>query len=385
MRNLKKTAAVLLAAAMSVTVAGPALAETTAEVAGIETYGGDLSAKTYDGIEFSVENLGVSEMALGSIINPASNGLTAQRILEKKRFYDNGTDAQWLDEAQKKAVEAFVADWKAAHINGQMSEEEIFRAIYDHLTQTVTYDKASANSQSSYGALIEKRCICGGYANAFMTLAKACGLEVKYVLTADHAFNLVRVSGTWYATDTTQNMFKRNSTAGAYYMHTTPAVDTSLTEKVERINERNRNKGKKIDSENAKYQAAIETAFADDAIFHMDNTHLVDTMLDGIVARIDPGERSQRIYLILYTDGKSYREFYEYQISYNGMQDKLHHIIAENLRGMEVGQKTIKDTSSCNFRYSKELGEDGMQTIRSLWTDEAGADFAIVDCQIYLQ
>ena len=72
-------------------------------------------------------------------------------------------------------------------------------------------------------------------------------------------------------------------------------------------------------------------------------------------------------------------------MSYNGMQDKLHHVIAENLRGMEAGGKTIKDTSSCNFRYSKELGEDGMQTIHSLWTDEAGADFAIVDCQIYLQ
>ncbi|MCI8511220.1 MAG: hypothetical protein HFE83_04405 [Lachnospiraceae bacterium] len=211
----------------------------------------------------------------------------------------------------------------------------------------------------------------GGYANAFMRLAKACGLEVRFVITADHAFN--------------QNMFKRNSTAGAYYMHTTLADDLSLAEKVERINERNRNKGKKIGSENAKYQAAIETAFANDAIFHMNNTHLVDTMLDGITGRIDPGERSQRIDLILYTDGKSYREFYEYQMSYNGMQDKLHHVIAENLRGMEAGGKTIKDTSSCNFRYSKELGEDGMQTIRSLWTDEAGADFAIVDCQIYLQ
>ena len=42
--------------------------------------GGTLEAKTYEGIEFSLENLGVSSMAVGSILYPKANTVTAQRM-----------------------------------------------------------------------------------------------------------------------------------------------------------------------------------------------------------------------------------------------------------------------------------------------------------------
>ncbi|CAI7678472.1 unnamed protein product, partial [Penicillium discolor] len=61
------------------------------------------------------------------------------------------------------------------------------------------------------GGLIDKRVICGGYADTFNLLARKAGLESIYVsgIIADsgsgHAWNHVKVDGVWKAVDTTWN------------------------------------------------------------------------------------------------------------------------------------------------------------------------------------
>ncbi len=315
-KHMKSTANVfittmVLAAGIALGEAQTVTAETTADVIGIEAYGGDLSAKTYQNVEFSVENLGVSSMALGSIINPSSNIVTAQRILEKKHFYDNGTDGSWMNQDQSRAVEDFLNQWKAANISSGMSEEDMFRTIYDYMTSTITYEKEAPNGQSSYGALIDKRCVCGGFTNGFLKMAKACGLDAKYLILSDHAFNLVNVSGKWYATDTTQKVYNSRSTVGVYYLHTTPELDDAIEEKVKAINERNQNKGQTIDDENVKYQGFIQEALNENAIFHVNDENLVSGLLDYVMGKVDANQYRQRIFMILYTDGNDFTNFHK--------------------------------------------------------------------------
>lgn len=385
MYKRNKVLALILTAAMSVIGTQTAVAETTSDVIGIEAYGGDLSAKIYEDIEFSVENLGVSSMALGSIINPSANTTTAQRILEYKRVYDNGTDHIWMSQEQSKAVDDFLAQWKSAYISSGMSDEDKFKTIYDYMTSTITYEDNAPNEQSSYGALIDKRCVCGGFTNGFLKMANACGLDAKYLAVSNHAMNLVNVSEKWYATDTTMKIYNNCTTAGVYYLHTTPELDISIEEKVKIINERNQNRGQTIADENVKIQGFTQEAFSRNAVFHVYDENLVPELVNYVIGNLDTHQRSQRIFMILYTDGNDFTNFHRMRFSYNGKQDRIHKVVASELKGRQIGGKTIKESSSCNIRYRKELGEDGMDTFSRLWSDEAGQTFVLLDCQIYLE
>ena len=89
-------------------------------------------------------------------------------------------------------------------------------------------------NQSSYGAFIDRRCVCGGFANAFMSLGKACGLDVKYVFEIEHAFNIVKLDGKWYAVDATKKYYKNKDTSSAYYYKDIPEGDKSIEEKVQK-------------------------------------------------------------------------------------------------------------------------------------------------------
>lgn len=382
----KKILAVTLVALMSITTAIPVMGENTSDVVSIEVYGGDLSAKKYKEVEFSVENLGVSSMALGSIINPSANIVTAERILEKKRFYDNGTDAGWMSQEQNIVVEAFLTQWKETFISNGMSDEEKFKAIYDYMISTITYVEGAPNDQSSYGALIDKRCACGGFSNAFLKMAKVCGLDAKFLLMPTHALNLIQVSGKWYATDVTNKVYNNALTTAIYYMHTTPELDPSIAEKVEKINDRNRNKGQTLIGENEKYQGYINEAISKNIVFHMTDTNLIPGILNFVENEIDINTtKQQHIYMVLYTDGKDFTEFIRTKLNYNGKQDVVNKIIASELKERSIDEYKIKGNASCIVRYRKELGEDGMDTFARLWIDEMGQNYVLLDCSIQLQ
>ncbi|WP_233486833.1 transglutaminase domain-containing protein [Zhihengliuella sp. ISTPL4] len=114
----------------------------------------------------------------------------------------------------------------SAAITEGMSDTEKVTAINKWIVENMEYDyQALAAIESSFGRLIEdnqrysdargglidKRVICGGYADTFNLLARKAGLESIYVsgIIADsgsgHAWNHVKVDGEWKAIDTTWN------------------------------------------------------------------------------------------------------------------------------------------------------------------------------------
>ena len=88
------------------------------------------------------------------------------------------------------------------------------KAIHDYLIDNIEYDESntSIGMYTIYGALIEKKCVCEGYARTFKYLADFAGIECVLMqgtatnsrgVQEKHAWNAVKLAGEWYLIDTT--------------------------------------------------------------------------------------------------------------------------------------------------------------------------------------
>ena len=86
--------------------------------------------------------------------------------------------------------------------------------VHDYLIDNAEYDQtlAKPNIRNIYGTLIEKSCVCEGYAEAFKYLLDALDIPCVIVSgtatnsqgeTENHAWNYVQLNGIWYAVDCT--------------------------------------------------------------------------------------------------------------------------------------------------------------------------------------
>ena len=98
-------------------------------------------------------------------------------------------------------------------ITSSMSEFEREKLLHDRLAAKVTYDGTAANAQNSYGAIVEGKAVCEGYAEAFQHLLRKAGIQ-SFIMTGvsnnpstgtpeGHAWNAVRIDGKYYHVDTT--------------------------------------------------------------------------------------------------------------------------------------------------------------------------------------
>ena len=116
-------------------------------------------------------------------------------------------DRQVLDRAR-----AVLEEWTDAGMDEYGRE----RAVYAWLTTHVAYDHSHYSAQGAprtsyepYGPLVEGAGVCLGYASAFQLLMDMAGVECVTVTGAafgnreNHAWNMVRLDGTWYCVDAT--------------------------------------------------------------------------------------------------------------------------------------------------------------------------------------
>ena len=86
--------------------------------------------------------------------------------------------------------------------------------IHDYLVESIDYDESISeeNIYDIYGALINKKCVCEGYAKAFKYLLDGINIPCIVVSgegtnsqgnTENHAWNYVELNGNWYAVDCT--------------------------------------------------------------------------------------------------------------------------------------------------------------------------------------
>ena len=110
-------------------------------------------------------------------------------------------------------------------ITDDMSQFEIELYLHDYLVSHVTYDLTASHAHDAYGALVEGRAVCEGYARAFQYLLQQAGIP-SYVVTGkskgeDHAWNLVKIDGAYYYVDVTWDDQDNDNKYYSYFNLTT--------------------------------------------------------------------------------------------------------------------------------------------------------------------
>ena len=159
--------------------------------------------------------------------NPMIFGISQYATVANNKYlylyYNYETDEkdkmqQELSKKVKEIVKEIITD--------DMTDTQKEMAINEYLCNHLTYNEAALadarendflqvssqnfNSFNAYGALMEEKCVCRGYADAFNLLAKEAGMEAILVSgklegEVPHAWNKVKIDGNWCIIDTTNN------------------------------------------------------------------------------------------------------------------------------------------------------------------------------------
>lgn len=132
--------------------------------------------------------------------------------------YDNGRMKITIEQARAAAQE------QAELLAGQLARQETaglsapreqLRALHDLLVRSCRYDQETAalgtaadgasDSFTAYGALVNGKAVCAGYARAFVLLCRSVGLDAVYIADEgmNHGWNAVRLDGETYFIDCT--------------------------------------------------------------------------------------------------------------------------------------------------------------------------------------
>lgn len=130
---------------------------------------------------------------------------------ENENYYVEGFTSEMQVKAAANKIES-IKDTVVSKLTGNTYRDIL--KIHDYLVDSIDYDKeySSIGSYSVYGALIDKKCVCEGYAKALKYLLNAANIPCVIVQgsainssgkTESHAWNCVNLDGKWYYIDST--------------------------------------------------------------------------------------------------------------------------------------------------------------------------------------
>ena len=125
-----------------------------------------------------------------------------------------------------------VARYVLSLIPEDATDVEAEMIIARWLTRHLTYDADAKDAGSLYGALIGRRCVCEGYAEAFQYICNLAGIPCFSVTGSafngskeeKHKWNAVQIGGEWYLCDMT---FAKSSEAQFARCFNTNVVDNT--------------------------------------------------------------------------------------------------------------------------------------------------------------
>lgn len=124
------------------------------------------------------------------------------------RKFKEGTE---IPDEEKRALEIYntMQEFYDNFINDDMSDYVKELTVHDYLVETCIYGYPldEEDAYNAYGALVERRAVCDGYAESFAMLCECMGIRCDIVTgVADdelHAWNQVLIDGSWYNVDVT--------------------------------------------------------------------------------------------------------------------------------------------------------------------------------------
>ena len=88
----------------------------------------------------------------------------------------------------------------------KMNDYHKIKKIHDYVIRNATYD-LSAKDNSAYSNLIDKTSACQGYASIMYKMLTEAGIPCRIIIgkgdNESHAWNIVRIKGSWYNLDAT--------------------------------------------------------------------------------------------------------------------------------------------------------------------------------------
>lgn len=135
-------------------------------------------------------------------------------------YINSGNDANYLIDEFNTKAKIDQAMSQIEEIKNQILQNKTgdvykdIKMVHDYLVDNIEYDStiSKQNIYNVYGALVNKECVCEGYARAFKYLMDELGISCVMVIgtgtnsngqTENHAWNYVEVNNNWYAIDST--------------------------------------------------------------------------------------------------------------------------------------------------------------------------------------
>lgn len=144
---------------------------------------------------------------------------------DENKIFINPGQSKWRynDFNSQDEVEKAIKETEEAiqeFVNGLSgTDEEKLRDIYNWILEDATYDETCElpHTNNLYGAIIQKECVCAGFANAFKYLSNEAGIPAISVVgikthsdgsSISHEWNEIYLDGEWYLVDITSRYFK---------------------------------------------------------------------------------------------------------------------------------------------------------------------------------
>lgn len=173
-----------------------------------------------------------------SILEKSRSGmriLLKYEISDNYYVYEKYANQKEIPDDRPEAVKLFrqVEEILDDIIRPEMNDYEKELAIHDYIVTNCQYgyvDYSRDYAFRAYGALVQKKAVCNGYAEAMALLLSCTGVE-NAIMTgwADgelHAWNRVRLDGKWYQVDATWDdpIPDRGAYAGHMYFNVTDDI-----------------------------------------------------------------------------------------------------------------------------------------------------------------
>lgn len=121
---------------------------------------------------------------------------------------------QSYNESQIKSMQKQIDDVAnkiIASIPDNATDIEAELIIFDWLSSNLTYDLSAPNTYTLYGALVDRRCVCQGYAEAFQYLCAKVGIRTTTIVgmgfngvdSEPHKWAAAEIGGKWYLVEPT--------------------------------------------------------------------------------------------------------------------------------------------------------------------------------------
>ncbi len=177
----------------------------------------------------------------GSYFYPAyyvQNGKAHNWIMLKAYYDENKFDK--MDSDITASLNRLVKSYKSKKYVDEKFDAVTEWKVYDAYSPSIKYDTAAAKktgdegyfhiAHTAYGALCKKLAVCDGYSCGFQLLMESFGIESRIVTGmangaggwGGHAWNMVKLDGKWYDTDTTWYGKEHN-----YFNKTTDAISSN--------------------------------------------------------------------------------------------------------------------------------------------------------------